>query len=314
MKILITGGAGYVGFSLVEKLLENAAVREIVVYDNGSRRNLNFFFLDRRSLGEGSLGKNFGSRVRFVQADLLDNQKLTETLRGCDAVFHLAAKVITPFAEGDFNQFDQVNNWGTSFLAAAAEEVGCPHVVYLSSLSVYGNSDEPLNENSLAHPTTNYGQSKLRGEEHFARLAGKATLHIMRSGNVYGFNPCLRTDAVINNFLFKANFGQKLHIHGDGQQRRAFVHVDKLAAGLAELLHGNVPPRTWNFAEHNLSVLEILDLIRALYPTLEYRFVNPEFHLRSQVVETPAKIWPQMHLPEVPILEEFRAFKACFSF
>jgi UDP-glucose 4-epimerase len=305
MKVVITGGAGYVGFSLIDNLLKiNDKVSEIVVFDNLSRRNLNFFFAPRMSAG----------RIKFVEADILDNSKINKILEGCDLVYHLAAKVITPFAEGDFHQFDQINNWGTGIVANAIERNAVPHAVYLSSQSVYAPTAEPVSESSLVEPSTNYGVSKKRGEDHLLRLAGRTHLQVIRSGNVYGFNPCLRTDAVINNFVFKAHFGQKLHLHGDGQQRRAFIHVEKIGAALAGLSLEKTPVGVFNLAEHNFSILEILDLIKQVYPRLEYRFVNPEFTFRSMEMLTPVRLWEFVGAPASrSFLEEIEDFQKCFS-
>ena len=83
-------------------------------------------------------------------------------------------------------------------------------------------------------PESFYGISKFHGEEHIARLDGQKKVHIIRAGNVYGYNPVMRIDAVFNRFMFEANFNGRININGDGSQVRAFIHVEKLASLLEQ--------------------------------------------------------------------------------
>jgi UDP-glucose 4-epimerase len=106
MKILITGGAGYIGTELTYELMKHAdRIDEIIIYDNLSRGNYNLF-IGLSKLPEG--------KVRFIQGDLLDTRKLRKALKGVDVVYHLAAKVSTPFADQNPHLFEQINHWGTA--------------------------------------------------------------------------------------------------------------------------------------------------------------------------------------------------------
>ena len=91
MNVLVTGGAGYVGTKLVKQLVRLDTVNKVIVYDNLSRGNFNLF-----------LGENIqsGEKIEFIQGDILDSRLLRKTLPGIDFVYHLAAKVTTPFATG----------------------------------------------------------------------------------------------------------------------------------------------------------------------------------------------------------------------
>src|SRR5258705_10146253 len=112
MNILVTGGTGYIGTELVKTLAKNTKVDRIIVYDNLSRGNFNFF-----------IGKNQSNgKVKFVQGDILDSRKIRKELKGIDVVYHLAAKVTTPFANIDSHFFEQINHWGTAELVYALEE------------------------------------------------------------------------------------------------------------------------------------------------------------------------------------------------
>src|SRR6056297_563464 len=132
MKILITGGAGYLGTEISLKLMNHKEVESIRIYDNLSRKNYNIF------LGPERLNE----KTSFVEADILDSYTLKKEIANADLVIHLAAKVSTPFADISPHLFDQVNHWGTAELSYALEESDCQKVIYLSSASVYGSGEE----------------------------------------------------------------------------------------------------------------------------------------------------------------------------
>jgi UDP-glucose 4-epimerase len=305
VKVVVTGGAGYVGYSLVRELLRPGhPASEIAVYDNLSRANYALF----------TAAPLAGKPVRFVQGDLLDGRRLARCLDGAEAVYHLAARVTTPFADHDSHAFEQVNHWGTAGLATAAEEARTPHVVYLSSVAVYGGPEAPADEATPPEATTFYATSKLRGEDHVRRLAGRARVHVIRSANVYGYNPAFRIDAVINRFLFEAHFNGRLTVHGSGDQARAFLHVDKLARLLADLHDPAVPAGTWNAVEHVLSVGEVVEAIRALYPDLETITINQHVRMRSLRVVTPCRITEWLPLGPATLGGELAAFRDRLAF
>lgn len=304
MKVLITGGAGYIGNELVFELLKYPAVEEITIYDNLSRRNFNLF-LDTR---------NEPRKVRFIHGELLDSRKLRQVLRHVDVVFHLAAKVSTPLATENSHLFEQINHWGTAELVYAVEESPVKKFVYLSTTSVYGASEEMVSIDTPPDPKTFYGSSKLRGEGHVERLFDKIDAWIIRAGNVYGYSPSVRFDAVINRFMFEANFIGRIQITGNGKQQRAFVHVDKVVNMLAGLLHNPPPPGIYNFSEHNLSIEHIAGIIKQIYPYLDMIFVNQHLVMREIKVLPDERIMPLVTLPPVSFKEELERFKEKFSF
>ncbi len=304
MNILITGGAGYIGNELVFELLKDASVHEIFIYDNLSRRNYNLF-LDTRYEPR---------KVRFIHGELLDSRKLRQVLRGIDVVYHLAAKVSTPLATESSHLFEQINHWGTAELVYAVEDSPVSKFVYLSTTSVYGASEQLIGTDTPPDPKTFYGSSKLRGEAHVERLMEKTDAWIIRSGNVYGYSPSVRFDAVINRFMFEANFNGRIQITGNGKQQRAFVHVDKVVNMLANLVHHDLPPGIYNFSEHNLSIEHIAGVIKEIYPALDMIFVNQHLVMREIKVLPDQRIMPLVTLPPVSFKEELVRFRNKFSF
>src|SRR5690606_13904844 len=111
---------------------------------------------------------------------------------------------------------------------------------------VYGSSKEAVDESAIPEPQSLYATSKLRGEEHVRRLSDKISTYIMRCGNVYGYNKSMRFDAVINRFVFEANFNKMVSIQGDGKQSRSFIHIENIAKALGNLVHSDLPNGTYN--------------------------------------------------------------------
>ncbi len=272
MKILITGGAGYIGTPLVDLLCANPLVEKISVYDNLSRSNYNLFI--------GAKKEGY-QKLTFVRGELLDSRKLMQALKGIDIVYHLAARVTTPFANSDAHLFDQINHWGTAELAYLLEESSVNKLIYTSSAGVYGSSTEPVDENVEPDPKSFYGISKLRAEEHLRRLSNKMQVYILRCGNVYGYNRSMRFDAVINKFMFEANFEKRITIHGNGDQSRSFIHADMIAKALANLPTSDLARGTYNLVDKTYKVMDIVDEFKQLIPELEFILINQYLNLSN---------------------------------
>ncbi|MDN5203188.1 NAD-dependent epimerase/dehydratase [Fulvivirgaceae bacterium BMA10] len=307
MKVLVTGGAGYIGTELVKLLVKNEDVESVTVFDNQSRINYNFFLGHRR---------DNHAKIRFINGDILDSRKLKKELDGVDVVYHLAANVTTPFANMDAHFFEQVNHWGTAEMTYAIEQSQIKKVIYTSSVSVYGGSSKKIvDEETNLNPRTFYGISKMRGEEHISRLSDNISTYILRCGNVYGYSKSMRFDAVINKFAFEANFNKRISIHGNGKQNRAFIHIDLLSKALADLLTTEVPSGIYNIIERNMEVLEIVDTFKMLIPELEFIFVNQHLSLRDIKINPDLKLKKYLNIDNNKRFEEeIEEFLNHFSF
>lgn len=306
MKILITGGAGYVGTVLTKNLITYPEVEKIIVYDNLSRKNSNLFLGDRLPNAD---------RVELVVGDILDLRKLKKVLADVDVVFHLAARVSTPFANVDADFHEQVNHWGTAELVSAVEESNVEKIIFTSSTSVYGASDDYIQESQQPDPRTFYGISKYRGEEHVKRLQSKLNAIILRCANVYGYSRSMRFDAVINRFMFDANFTRRIQIHGNGKQFRAFIHVNILVKALIGCLFSDVPSGIYNLIDKNLQILDIVDVLKEIYPDLEFIFVNQHLDLRQMKIERNSIIRDYVNFDnDLSLKEELIEFKKRFAF
>jgi UDP-glucose 4-epimerase len=306
MKVLVTGGAGYIGTELISLLIANPDVDKVIIYDNLSRPNFNLFL---------GLRLQKHQKISFVKGELLDSRALKKNLKGVDVVYHLAAKVTTPFANADAHAYEQVNHWGTAELVYAVEESEVKRFIYTSSTGVYGSSKIPAHEDKPPDPQTFYAVSKLRGEQHVRRLIGKIDTYIMRCGNVYGYSKSMRFDAVINKFIFDANFNRMISIQGDGKQSRTFIHIEMVAKALNNLLTADLPSDVYNVVDKNLTVIDILDVMKELIPDLEFMFINQHLRLHELNVKVNPLITDTLKIRNSRTLkEDLSEFLKKFSF
>lgn len=306
MNVLVTGGAGYIGTELVWRLAADEAVKKIVIYDNLSRPNYGGF------LGGHKPGFE---KVKFYKGELLDSRHLKMVLKDIDVVYHLAAKVTTPFANADGHLYEQVNHWGTAELVYAVEESNVKKFIFTSSSGVYGDSNNPVDEQFPTVPKSFYAISKLRGEEHVRRLMHKKDTYIFRCGNVYGYNRGMRFDAVINKFVFEANFQGRITVHGDGNQLRAFIHINSVATALANVLKTDLQGGTYNLVERNIKVIDIVDELKQLIPDLEFIFINQHLKLHELNVKPNDFVNTKLGIAnQKPLKEELQEFIKRFSF
>lgn len=306
MKILITGGAGYVGTDLVQRLAQDPNVTEVVIYDNLSRPNYNLFLSEKFS----------NAPIRFVKGELLDTRKLKKSLEGVEVVYHLAAKVTTPFAHQDAHAFEQTNQWGTAELSYLLEESSVKTLVYLSSVSVYGSSNEEVTEEAIPNPHTYYGISKLLGERMLERFFDSdIKTYVIRCGNVYGYNKSMRFDAVINKFMFEAHFNGKVTVQGNGNQKRSFIHVNQVGAALSKIINRTeIDSGIYNLVARVLSINEVTETVKSLYPEIDTQYVQQSLEMKSLVVNPSTKLSDYNLFTPSDFYDDLLAFKGQFAF
>jgi UDP-glucose 4-epimerase len=224
MKVLVTGGAGFIGSNLVDALVAQTR-DEIVVLDDlssGSRTNL-AQHADRE-------------RVRIVEADVRDEAAVRDVMRKVDLVYHLAVQCIR-VSILDQHLVHSVNATGTLNLLIAAREAKVSRFVYCSSSEVYGTAlRAPMDEEHPLIATTPYGASKLAGEA-YARsfhLTYGLPVVVVRPFNTYGAREHFEGayGEVIPKFAVRALNGAPLVVFGDGEQTRDFTEVQDTVRGL----------------------------------------------------------------------------------
>lgn len=217
-KVLVTGGAGFIGSNIVGALVERGYY--VKAYDNlvtGKLENIREFMKN----------ENF----TFVQGDILEYKKLINEMNGVDYVLHQAALPSVSRSVLDPATTDRINVGGTINVLLAAKEVGVKKVVIASSSSVYGNTSKlPKQETMLYNPLSPYAVSKVATElyaEVFSKLYDVSTV-CLRYFNVYGpkQDPTGEYAAVVPKFIMSALKGEPLTIYGDGNQTRDFTFVE----------------------------------------------------------------------------------------
>ena len=215
-RVLVTGGAGFIGSALVRLLAERGD--EVRVYDN---------------LSTGSAELLEGTGAELVQGDVRDVDALERAVEGHDVVFHLAAGTgVLPSVEDPFADFD-LNAGGTLAALWVARRVGAGRFVFSSSNAPLGAGAYPASEEKPVAPLSPYGASKAAGEAYCLAFHGAYGLDAVavRFSNAYGPRSAHKGN-VIPLFLKRILAGRELVVYGDGTQTRDFVFAEDLAAGL----------------------------------------------------------------------------------
>lgn len=247
-RILVVGGAGYIGSALVPLLL-----------DAGYRVRV----LDAMMFGEEPLGAvKDHERLEIVKGDFQRSGALVGAMKDVGTVVHLAGIVGDPACNLDAKLTIQVNLCATRTIAEMAKIVGVPRFVFASTCSVYGACDEILDEKSIVKPVSLYGNTKLASEGVLHKLADESfSTTILRFATIYGLSGRTRFDLVVNVLAAKAKVDGQITVF-NGRQWRPFVHVQDAARAIQhvvgaprDLVHKEVFNVGSN--EQNHTILEI---------------------------------------------------------
>lgn len=257
MRILVTGGAGFIGANLVRRLTGTPQVTQVRVLDD---------------LSSGSLRNLDGVDAQVAVGSILDTEALTAASDGVDAIVHLAARPSVPRSLADPVTTNTVNVTGTLAVLEAARAVGAPHVLVASSSSVYGaNPELPKHERLRPDPVSPYAVSKLATEAYALAYAACFGVPVLafRFFNVFGpLQPAGHAyAAVIPAFVDAALQGRPVPVHGDGHQTRDFTYVGSVAAVITAALLRRVTcrqPVNLAFGARR----SLLDVLTALETTL----------------------------------------------
>ena len=257
MKVLVTGGAGFIGSNLVRALLERGdEVRVLDNFSTGYRANL----------------AGLEEEVAVVEGELRSYERVHAATRGTELVFHLGALGSVPRSVQDPLTSSGVNIEGTLNVLLAARDEGVRRVVFSSSTSVYGSSRTlPTSEAEPPNPLSPYGVAKLAAERYcvsFSRVYESFETVVLRYFNVFGprQNPQSQYAAVVPLFLTAVAGGEPVTIHDDGEQSRDFTYVSNVVD--ATVLAADAPGasgRIFNVAAGSpTSVNDVADIIGRL--------------------------------------------------
>lgn len=274
-RILVIGGAGFVGSHLVDQLL-NEPVREIIVLDNfvrGTRANLRNAVKD--------------DRVKVVDGSITDRDLLRELMKGTDGVFHLAALWLGECVHEPRSALE-VNVGGTFNVIEAAHEAGVKKIVYSSSASVYGDAlFTPMTEDHPFNNRTMYGATKIAGEQFLRSFNEQHKLDYvgLRYMNIYGPRMDYKGTyvSVIMKVLDRIDQGLAPIIFGDGSQAYDFVHVDDVARANILAMKSDATDEFFNVG---MGVKTTIDELVARLLDITGSELKPEYRPQEQMFVT----------------------------
>ena len=262
MKVLITGGAGFIGTNLALALLN-------IGY--------NVKVLDDLSTG---LKQNISKDAEFVNASILETSQINKAIEDCEVVVHLGARGSVPRSIKDPIATHDVNSTGTLNVLEAVRTSNS-HYIFSSSSSVYGsNMILPKNENMVLRPITPYAASKMSGEGLSLAYAKTYELPVstFRFFNIFG--PWQRPDheyaAVLPKWISKCMKGDEIEIFGDGEQTRDFTYVGTVVNVLIDCISNKIMhPEPVNLAYgNNVSLNQVTELLKNDFPDLKVKYLS----------------------------------------
>ena len=253
MRVALTGGAGYIGSTLVARLIERGDT--VVSVDN-------------QSIGDyGHLkASNLGGKAGLLVGDIRDQKLLEEKWKGCDAVAHLAALPGLVRCRDNPEEAVSVNVYGTHCVMEAARRLDIKRVVFCSSAATYGVPVRmPVTEDHPLRPLNLYGVTKVSGEQIIDTYwdnYGIETVNL-RFGNIYGVGVFTRWDTVIPKFVNQAVGGEPLTVYGDGEYSRDFVHVQDITkAMMLSLTTPGIGGEAFNVGGETLTINRLAEIVQ----------------------------------------------------
>ena len=260
MKVLITGGAGFIGTNLALELLKNGYAVKII---------------DDFSTG---LKENIPIEAEVVIQSITDINQVKKAIKDCEVVVHLGARGSVPRSIKNPVATHDINSTGTLNVLEAARHEGS-HYIFSSSSSVYGsNKTLPKQEEMVLRPITPYAASKLSGEALSLTYAKSYDLavSVFRFFNIFG--PWQRPDheyaAVLPKWINKCLQGEEIEIFGDGDQTRDFTYVETVVKIISSCISNKVlHPEPVNLAYgNNISLNQVITILKKSFPNLKVRY------------------------------------------
>ena len=251
MRVAVTGGAGYIGSTLVRNLLSEG--HGVTALDNQATGNYRYL----KQLKNGG--------VKLLEGDIRSPPDLDAALKGADAVVHMAALSDLDICNEKPEEAVSVNVYGTYQVVEAAKRNGVGRLVFCSSAAVYGTpASTPVTERHALHPLNLYGITKLAGEKLINASHtnhGLETVNL-RFGNVYGIGLYTNWVGVIPKFVALGLDGKPLTVYGDGSSTRDFVHVEDITRAIAlSLTTEGIGGETFNIGNETTTVNEVAEIV-----------------------------------------------------
>lgn len=263
-RILIIGGAGYIGSVLIEKLV--ALKYQVTLFDKFVYNDISFF-----------KSKYKNTNLKILSGDSQNISKIFNAVKENDIVVHLAELVGDPLCEKRPEKTYAINYLASITIGAICKNLGIDKFIYVSSCSVYGSNKKLTNEKSPINPLSIYAKLKALCEKNLIRNLGDSTKPcILRLGTVYGASDRPRYDLVINLFSGLIANNKPISING-GNQWRPFVHVKDVADSIVKVIKADkklVNGQIMNLVGENIRIGKIGKIIKSLFPSAKIKLDN----------------------------------------
>lgn len=243
-KVLVTGGAGFIGSHIVERLIKEG--NSVTVMDTLLRGN--------------KLTKDTFNAVEFLEKDVRDETAVNNAMKNVDVVFHLAAVLGVDVVADNPVETMEVETIGTRNIARAALRNDVQKILYASTSGIYGHSamEQAVNEEVMVDPRTSYAMAKRYNEIYLAALNEEKGINTvsLRFFNVYG--PRQDNRMVIPRFIEQAKAGNPITVFGDGKQTRDFTYIDDTTEACIRLMEKSNGAQIFNIANEKEGCIEEL--------------------------------------------------------
>jgi nucleoside-diphosphate-sugar epimerase len=252
-KVLVIGGAGYLGCVLVQHLLEKGFKVRI----------LDSFIYGKRSVDKFLNDKN----VEIIEGDIRNIETVNSSMNDIESVIHLAAVVGDPASRERPEQTVETNYLATGMVAMACKIKGIQRFIYASTCSVYGIGKDTLDESAPLNPVSLYAKTKISSEESIMQLVdNNFAPTIMRMSTLYGFSPRMRFDLVVNTMTMTGFLEKQINVYG-GSQWRPLLHLDDAADAYIKVLNSDIDKvrgKIYNVGSENQNykIIEVADMVK----------------------------------------------------
>lgn len=267
MRVLVTGGAGFIGKYLVKSLIENENV--ITIFDNFSNSS------------KKSISHLIDIGAKVIEGDITKPDEISDAVKDQEIIIHLAAKISVQESIRNPSETFQVNVDGTKNVLVACEKNGVKKIIIASSAAVYGKSlpDIKLTEESKTNPISPYGESKVKMEQMIKKFVPEHDINciILRFFNIYGVGQSDEYAGVITKFIKRITQNKPLEIFGDGLQTRDFVSVYDVINSIQNAI-SNDKSGTYNIASGKaVTIKELAEMIISISgKKLEIKYTTPK--------------------------------------
>jgi nucleoside-diphosphate-sugar epimerase len=262
MKILVTGGAGFIGSNLVKRLVNDQ--HEVLVFDNLLRGN--------------KIDKDIFKKIVFINEDIRNAEAVNLASKGCDIIFHLAAILGVDIVADNPVETMDVETVGMRNVGMAVLNNGIKKILYASTSGIYGHSaiEKSVDEQIMVDPRTSYAMAKRYNEIYLSALFEEKNIQsvALRFFNIYGYNQDNRM--VIPRFFEQALKGEPLTVYSKGLQTRDFTFIDDSVEACVRLMKLDTGFEIFNIANENeISILELAKKIKQITGSAsEIRFIE----------------------------------------